>query len=908
MRWLPFGPSLTTALSRALRAYAPIVLLFLSLHLGLDSPHLGLASPLDGAHAATDDIFQPNFAHWNIRGRYSRDSAGQVEDDRYNTVYNFLFPGPQAQWPANEGGDVEVLMLQETSRLPHETNDPNWSPNMPATEEVWRSEFIDYAGGYDSTMQTGYRSMTAQIRVASWEISDETTYYWYLLEVNTSATNAMNLAIITDEPADRIIFIPPVYWEAGTNTEGNRSLGPRPYLGVQFNDKYSEPVAFYTFHAKSGVDQNDLKTLFGALHAIHTDKSQLATAQNGTKLLAPSHTTGENQAKVDSWSRNPSTGQYQKDPDGTHTNTNVKKYLAGGDANRNLIGEPAHANKRRKAGVNGKPQRLYYPDKQTRKGSIIDYAITCGLQTRYTPRRSTVLNNPNDHWGVIYDGFTWYEWLRAATLGLADPSQLPAYNHQSGGPHPPREDVHRNLHGAHARAYIVGLEGELDTVQGDGATNETKFLRAATLQAENATSHTAQFFEEDDGTSEGAYGAEGGGLLYFRPGTTATLAKLDVVYSGSVVVDLRYAATQDRTIKLYFVHPDGTESSETVSLPSTGAWGTWDHATVTLETVSGVNLLKVDANQAYFDLDSFDIAAVEPSYRGSEAVATNTSGSTYQTYSFRFGSTIGESARWINMANADGLSHKEYKISFANGSSADIVMNIQIFDSKGNSIWSNSSVRFAPTGSWTTWHHKTLWYGSSSEPPLSGSVTMKMTLVSGVGPKIYFVRIEPQSSKLHFHEATQRSNYGGNAGFAEFAIARLNDTRWDGNQSRNTVTHTDNWTDNWWQGKLDDVRVIKKLVLHNRTDCCQYRLADFHVFFAKTDMSNGPGQPLSLDDAAGRSDFSYFHQGQVWDQKTIDIESHYPVPVEAKYILIYKGEDEFLSLGEVEAYGHHDEL
>lgn len=897
MRWAPSERRPNTVFSSALRAVAPAIVLFVALHLGLHSPQLGLGSSLEGAHAANEDIFQPDFAHWNIRGRYSR-SGSTITADRYRTVYNFLFPGPQAEWPNNEGGDVEILMLQEASLLPHETNDPNWMPGFVDTEASWDSSTFSYAAGYDGTTQTGYRTMNAQIRVASWNIASGKIYYWYLLQVDTSTNNKLNLAIITDEPADRIIFVPPMFWETGTNSEGNRTLGPRPYLGVQFDSKYSKPVTFYTFHAKSGVDQNDLKPFFNALHAIHTDKSQLETAQDGTKVLASSHTAPENRANVRSWSLTSNNGSgglnYTEDSNGAHTSTSVTRYVAAGDGNRDLTGEPAHANKRRKVGVNGKPQRLFYQDKKTHtSGGNLDYAITCGLNTRYTPRRSRVLNNPGDHWGVIYDGFTWFEWVTAAVNGLADPALLPAY---SGAANPPRKEVHETLHGAHARADIIGLEGELDTVLND-TKNETKFYRAAALQAEKAISH--------NGTLYSGYEEEGSGLLYLGPGESSTLAKLDVEHGGLVVVDIRYAAYSAGTVKLYFVQPDGTESSETVTLSPTGGWGNWDHATVTLRTVAGVNDLKIDANQASFDLDAFDVAAVRPYYRGSEAIPTNTA-AVFTTSTIRFGSTIGESARWINMANADGLSRKEYRIRYANGSSADVVVKVEVFNSKGTRIWHNSSVTLSPTGGWTTYTNHRLYY--SSQPPLSGSVTMKMTLMSGEGPKISRVRIEPLSSKLHFHSATQRSNYGGHAGHAEFAIMRLNDTRWDGDQGKNTVTHTDHTTNNWWQGKLVDSRAIHKMVIHNRTDCCEDRLTDFHVFFASTDMSNGPGQPLTLDEAANRSDFSYFHPGSVGDSVPIDIGSQYSVPVEARYILIYKEENDYLSLGEVEAYGNHDEL
>ncbi len=58
---------------------------------------------------------------------------------------------------------------------------------------------------------------------------------------------------------------------------------------------------------------------------------------------------------------------------------------------------------------------------------------------------------------------------------------------------------------------------------------------------------------------------------------------------------------------------------------------------------------------------------------------------------------------------------------------------------------------------------------------------------------------------------------------------RAVDTKSDGNWYNNSVTHTDFQAKPWWQVDLGEVTSIGQVVLYNRTDCCNDRLADFDV-------------------------------------------------------------------------------
>lgn len=59
--------------------------------------------------------------------------------------------------------------------------------------------------------------------------------------------------------------------------------------------------------------------------------------------------------------------------------------------------------------------------------------------------------------------------------------------------------------------------------------------------------------------------------------------------------------------------------------------------------------------------------------------------------------------------------------------------------------------------------------------------------------------------------------------------ARAVDGNTDGNYNRQSVTHTEDGLQEWWQVDLESIQAIGMVVLFNRTDCCDERLHDFKL-------------------------------------------------------------------------------
>jgi parallel beta-helix repeat protein len=85
-------------------------------------------------------------------------------------------------------------------------------------------------------------------------------------------------------------------------------------------------------------------------------------------------------------------------------------------------------------------------------------------------------------------------------------------------------------------------------------------------------------------------------------------------------------------------------------------------------------------------------------------------------------------------------------------------------------------------------------------------------------------------------EASQASLYEGNL------PGRAVDGNTDGNLANNSVTHTQEGPQEWWQVDLGDNFSIQTINVWTRTDCCDWRLSNFYVMvsdqpFASTDLA-----------------------------------------------------------------------
>ncbi len=123
--------------------------------------------------------------------------------------------------------------------------------------------------------------------------------------------------------------------------------------------------------------------------------------------------------------------------------------------------------------------------------------------------------------------------------------------------------------------------------------------------------------------------------------------------------------------------------------------------------------------------------------------------------------------------------------------------------------------------------------------------------------------------------ASQSSTYGGGV------AARAVDGKSDGNWSSNSVTHTDNTAQPWWQVDLGAIQKIGEVILFNRSDCCADRLANFEI-----KVSNDGATWTKVAELAG----------------TAPPQSAYPMNASGRYVRVQLRGTNHLSLAEVQVF------
>jgi hypothetical protein len=96
---------------------------------------------------------------------------------------------------------------------------------------------------------------------------------------------------------------------------------------------------------------------------------------------------------------------------------------------------------------------------------------------------------------------------------------------------------------------------------------------------------------------------------------------------------------------------------------------------------------------------------------------------------------------------------------------------------------------------------------------------------------LYGDRYAGRANLAYKKPATQSSTYDVGA------AARAVDGVTDGNWSAGSVTHTTNEIEPWWQVDLGSVQPVGDVILHNRTDCCAERLANYELRVSKDGTS-----------------------------------------------------------------------
>ena len=144
-------------------------------------------------------------------------------------------------------------------------------------------------------------------------------------------------------------------------------------------------------------------------------------------------------------------------------------------------------------------------------------------------------------------------------------------------------------------------------------------------------------------------------------------------------------------------------------------------------------------------------------------------------------------------------------------------------------------------------------------------------------------------TNLALNKTTSQSSnaYGSNNGI-KAVDGKTNGDYWD-----DSVTHTANNPQEWWQVDLGDVYDIDTIRVYNRTDCCSERLSNFAVMVAS--------EPFPT-----QKDLSKALPQSTWSQKfsgTAGVKEEFRVKSSGRYVRIQLAGTNYLSLAEVEVFG-----
>jgi len=136
---------------------------------------------------------------------------------------------------------------------------------------------------------------------------------------------------------------------------------------------------------------------------------------------------------------------------------------------------------------------------------------------------------------------------------------------------------------------------------------------------------------------------------------------------------------------------------------------------------------------------------------------------------------------------------------------------------------------------------------------------------------------------------TARQSSTGYGGTADRAV----DGNHDGNYGANSVTHTDNAPNEWWEVDLGGLKQIRAIKIWNRTDCCSERLSNFYVMISPNYFSNSSLQTT-------------LHDHSIWKHHIPGVagrETTIPASVNGRYVRIQLAGQNWLSLAEIEVFG-----
>ncbi|ACD95713.1 galactose-binding domain-containing protein [Trichlorobacter lovleyi] len=116
----------------------------------------------------------------------------------------------------------------------------------------------------------------------------------------------------------------------------------------------------------------------------------------------------------------------------------------------------------------------------------------------------------------------------------------------------------------------------------------------------------------------------------------------------------------------------------------------------------------------------------------------------------------------------------------------------------------------------------------------------------------------------------------------------------DGNHNAGSVSHTANVPNDWWEVDLGSQKQIQEIKLWNRTDCCSERLSNFYVLVSPNPFSGNNLKALLNDPSI----WHFHHQGAAARETTVAVAG------EGRYVRVQLAGQNWLSLAEVEVFGH----
>ena len=138
--------------------------------------------------------------------------------------------------------------------------------------------------------------------------------------------------------------------------------------------------------------------------------------------------------------------------------------------------------------------------------------------------------------------------------------------------------------------------------------------------------------------------------------------------------------------------------------------------------------------------------------------------------------------------------------------------------------------------------------------------------------------------------ARQSSTKYAPNGAASFAVDGNKNGNWSWNN--NSITHTKDEKDPWWEVDLGSVYDVSKIEIWNRRDCCWDRLQNFYLMVSENPIS---GNSTTQDQFVGGA-----HSFTSGDHPSMILEGN----KRGRYVRIFlKGDGKPLSLTEVEVYG-----